>query len=296
MRDFIALVRRVEAAYGNLPWQDVVTRIRKEYYPGPRGGIDRGLMTSVTWDDLIDEREDSPGLAVPPVAMADVAAIRHRKVVTTDSGESIDIGHVLTGVDSFNFPGVAGSFARHDMEGPAAATWSGDVGSALAGWANDAPLDDASAATKLKFYDRLASRSDMLGDVDALAIAHGPNINLPAGAPLSQRLEAFYQAAPASGPAQRFHSFCRASHFNLASNQLDALAVARIREQILRFARGYNVKGAVTSAMILGGSSGVGAAAAIESTSMARVESGVGWFADHFASWVNAGLAAEGGH
>lgn len=42
--------------------------------------------------------------------------------------------------------------------------------------------------------------------------------------PLSQRLEAFYQTAPASGQNQRFHSFCRASHCNLASNALDAAA------------------------------------------------------------------------
>jgi hypothetical protein len=290
MSDFIALVRRIESAYGGRPWQDVVSRIRKEYYPGPGGGAYSGLKASFTWDDLIDEQEGMPGLEVPPVAMADVAAIRHTQVVTTTAGESVDIGHILTGVDSFNFPGVAGIFAAQGMEGPTAATWSGDVGSALANWANDAPLSDASAATKLQYYDRYASRSDMLGDVDALAVAHGPNLNLPASAPPSQRLEAFYQTTPATGQNQRFHNFCRASHFNLQNNSLDADAQARIRDQIVRFARGFNVTGAAVSGIIIatGGN--------IEDSSMGRIERDVGWFADHFVAWVNAGLAGEGVH
>lgn len=289
MRDFIALVRRIETAYGGRPWQDVVSRIRKEYYPGPGGGPYSGIIASFTWDDLIDEQQDLPGLQVPPVAMADVVAIRQHHVVATDGGESIDIGHILTGVDSFNFPRVAGVFANQGMEGPAAATWSGDVGSALVSWANDAPLNDTSAATKLTYYNRLANRSDMLGDVDALAVAHGPNLNLPASAPLSQRLETFYQTAPATGLSQRFHNFCRASHFSLAGNQLDPAARARIRDQIVRFARGYNVKGSAISGIIIGGGG-------IEYTSIGRIEAEVGWFADHFADWVNAGLASEGTH
>lgn len=290
MRDFIALVRRIEAAYAGRPWQDVVSRIRKEYYPGPGGGPYAGIIASFTWDDLIDEQQGLPGLEVPPVAMADVAAVRHHQVVTTDGGESIDIGHILTGVDSFNFPGVAGVFANQGMEGPAAATWSGDVGSALVNWANDVPFSDTSDATKVRYYDRFASGSDMLGDVDALAVAHGPNLSLPATAPLSQRLEAFYQTAPASGQAQRFHDFCRASHFNLVGNQLDPGARTRIRDQIVRFARGFNVKGSAISGIIMGGGGG------IEYTSMGRIETEVGWFADHFIAWVNAGLASEGTH
>lgn len=296
MSDFIALVRRIETAYGGRPWQDVVSRIRKEYYPGPGGGAYSGLRASFTWDDLIDEQEGMPGLEVPPVAMADVAAIRRTQVVTTTGGEAVDIGHILTGVDSFNFPGVAGIFAGQDMEGPAAATWSGDVGSALVHWATDAPVNDTSDATKLRFYDSFAGRDDMLGDVDALGMAHGPNLNLPPSAPLSQRLEAFYQTAPATGRSQRFHNFCRASHFNLSSNRLDAAAQARIRDQIVRFARGFNVEGSVYDALILsgGGGGGMPAPSTIEMTSRARIGREAAWFANHFIEWVNAGLATEG--
>ena len=104
MGNFIDLVRRIESAYGGYPWQDVVSRIRKEYYPGPGGGPYSGIIKDFTWDDLIDEQEILPGLEVPPVAMADVAAIRRSQTVTTKSGETIDIGHILTGVDSFDFP------------------------------------------------------------------------------------------------------------------------------------------------------------------------------------------------
>jgi hypothetical protein len=220
--------------------------------------------------------------------MADVAAIRHHQVVTTTAGESVDIGHILTGVDSFNFPGVAGIFATQGTEGPAAATWSGDVGSALVNWASNTPVSDTSAATKLRFYDSYASRSDMLGDVDALAVAHGPNLNLPAGAPLSQRLEAFYQTQAATGQNQRFHNFCRASQFTLANHRLDAAAGLRIRDQIVRFSRGYNVTGSALDGIIMANGGG------IENTTMGRIETQVGWFADHFIEWLNAGLAAEG--
>jgi hypothetical protein len=298
MRDFIALVRRIEAAYSGLPWQDIVTRMRKEYYPGP-GGTYSGITAAFGWDDLVDEQEGLPGLQVPPVAIADVAAIRRHQVVTTDGGEAIDIGHILTGVDSFNFPGVAGIFAAQGMEGPAAATWSGDVGSALVKWAVEAPSADTNAATKLRYYTSEAGQDDMLGDVDALAVAHGPNLHVAPSAPLSQRLQAYYLTTPTTGPRQRFHDFCRASHFNVVGNRLDAAARTRIRDQILRFARGYNVKGAIIDAMILSGSGGSGGSggmpdpAVYEMTTHARIEREVDWFANHFIDWLNTGLAAE---
>jgi hypothetical protein len=286
MADFIAMMRRIEQAYAGTPWQDVVSRIRKECYPGP-GGEYGGIKASFTWDDLIDEQEDVPGLEVPPVAMSDVAAIRRHHVVTTETGEHVDIGHVLTGADSFNFPGVNGIFARHNMEGPAAATWSGDVGSALVKWANEA-TDDKSE-TKKHYYDRLAGSSDMLGDVDALAMAHGPNLALPASASLSQRLEAFYQPAlPRIGTHQRFHGFCRASRFALENDQLDAAVRKRIRDQVLQFAQGYDIKGTIVSASIIGDGGSV------KDTPMGRIIDNVDWFANHFVDWVNAGLKAEG--
>ncbi|HEX2686523.1 MAG TPA: hypothetical protein VHN14_07890 [Kofleriaceae bacterium] len=45
------------------------------------------------------------------------------------------------------------------------------------------------------------------------------------------------------------------------------------------------------SGIVMGGGGG-----GIEYTSMGRIETEVGWFADHFIAWVNAGLAAEGTH
>jgi hypothetical protein len=120
-------------------------------------------------------------------------------------------------------------------------------------------------------------------------VAHGPNLNLPATASLSQRLEAFYQTAPATGQRQRFHDFCRASHFTLSGNRVDAAAKARIREQILRFSRGYEIAFPLAMA-------GSGADTPYEYTLAGRVERNVDWFADHFIEWVNAGLAAEGTH
>ncbi len=161
----------------------MASKIRKEYYPGV-GGRYGGITAAFTWNDLIDEQQDMPPLHAPPVAAADIQALRGSAQVTA-AGGSVDIGHVLTGVDSMNFPQVAGIFNLHDMSGPAAATWSGDVGSALVHWVTDAPMNDDTDATRLRFYESYASAEDMAGDYDGIAIADMSGV--PATAPLSSR-------------------------------------------------------------------------------------------------------------
>lgn len=284
--DFIALVKRVEAAYGGRPWQDIVTRMRKEYYPGPT--IYQQVLEPFTWNALIDEQSRLPGLEVPPVAMSDLAALRDHAVVTGPSGEAIDIGHILTGVDSYNFPHVSGTFAKGGIEGPAAASWGGDVGSALAKWAVDGVPGDQS---KQDFYNLLANPADMLGDVDGLALAHGPNLSLPPSASLSRRLEAFYQTAPDTGPKQRYHQFCRGAHFTLAGNVLDDASRARIKEQVTRFAHAFNHKGKVLDPLGFGR----GVQPPGYETSTQRIDREAGWFANRFIAWIHQGLASEGG-
>lgn len=241
MQDFIALVERVEAAYGGIPWQDVTTRLRKEYYPGP-GGAYSGLRDAFQWGDLIDEQDEMPALETPPVDIRDIAALRQSQVVTVGSDE-VDIGHVLTGVDSMNFPTVAGIFAAHDMEGPAAATWSGDVGSALVKYLRKESdtlehiQDDEQR--REEYYQNWASQKDMFGDYDGIAIAN--HNSLPESATLSERLRAYYIDSANSGVDRRFHNFCDASQLSYEGSTLTAESRERIQAQIANFADAFDI-------------------------------------------------------
>ncbi len=291
MDHFIALVERIENAYPTLAWQDVVSKIRAEQYPG-RGGEGSGIMRAFTWDDLIDEQDEIAPLQSSIASPADIAALRKSQSVTFN-GQTIDIGHVLTGVDSMNFPGTAGIFKRNNMSGPAAATWSGDVGSALTNWATNNPLNDSSAEGKLKFYTSYSSLDDLLGDMDGINLGGMPS--LPKTAKLSQRLRTYYKTAPAQGSSKRYTNFCSVSGFDVAGGRLQASAKAYIRQQILNFAVGYNIKGALADGMILsgGGMGGYVSPETYKITSAARIQDNIDWFSNKFIADLEAGLARE---
>jgi hypothetical protein len=291
MDDFIALVERIESAYSSLNWQIVVAKIRAEQYPG-RGGAYGGVMRAFTWDDLINEMDEVAPLQKEIASPADIAALRANQNVSFE-GKTIDIGHVLTGVDSMNFPGTDGIFERNKMSGPAAATWSGDVGSALTNWATSHPLNDLSAKGKEKFYQQYSSMDDILGDLDGINL--GGMASLPKSAKLSQRLRAYYKTNKANGASRRFHNFCSVSGFEIQNGKLSQAARAYIRTQILNFAIGYNIKGALADGMILsgGGYGGAVSAETIKLTSRARIEAHIDWFSNYFIQQLETNLAKE---
>lgn len=297
MADFIALVERIEAAYPTLAWQDVVSKIRMEQYPG-RGGEGSGIVRAITWDDLIDDQDEVAPLQSAIANPADIAALRSNQSVTFN-GSTIDIGHVLTGVDSMNFPTTAGIFANHNMSGPAAATWSGDVGSSLVNWATSNPVNDTSDAGKLRYYDSYTSMDDLLGDIDGINIGGMPA--LAASANLSQRLRAYYTTSPTSGASKRYTNFCATSGFDVSGGRLTPAARTYIRQQILNFARGYNIKGSILDSFIMGSGGAMGGYGGIgyvppqtiEITSGARIGANIDWFSNHFIAQIEAGLANE---
>lgn len=294
MNDFIDLVERVEAAYAGYAWQDVASKIRKERYPGP-GGRYGGIKASFTWDDLIDEQQDLSPLQTSHIPIEDIAALRTTGSVT-HNGQTIDIGHVMTGLDSMNFPETNGIFERHNMSGPAAATWSGDVGSSLVNWATDAPLNDASAARKERFYTSYTSVADLLGDIDGINIGGMPNIG--ASDSLSLRLKKYYRVNVSTQANKRYTNFCQVSGFQQVNGALSSSARAYIREQVLNFARGYNIKGSVLDGFIMGGGGmggygGFGGANNYEMTSRARITDNVDWFTNRFIQDIESGLSSE---
>lgn len=287
--DFIAVVQRVEAAYPGAPWQDIATRIRKEFYPGPSGAYG-GIKAAFTWDDMIDEQEDIPPLDSGRVAMEDIVGLRKAQ----QSLLGLDIGHVMTGIDAMNFPGTAGIPRMHGVSGPAASTWSGDVGSALTNWANQATLNDQSDQTKEKFYKDYASLDDLIGDIDGINIATMGG--LPENAPLSARLRRYYKGEGTSQPtaSRRYHSFCEKSGFSLAGNKLDASARAYIQDQVLRFAKAFNISGSVTDALILYGEQNPFTInETLKMTTASRINDNVQWFSERFVTELESRLSSE---
>jgi hypothetical protein len=264
--DLITLVQRVEAAYPGENWQGVVTRIRKSYYDG------------FLWDSMIADRSSYGGLAWPPLAVGDFKAFATAKnhPELKVNGESIDIGHVFTGLDAMNFPKTGLIMGAAGVEGPPGATWGGDVGSALAEWDLSSERKDDE---REKYYQKLASNDDMLGDVDGIAITQKP-ADIPADK-LSERLRWYYQGLNGgkSGASQRFTKFCQASGFNWtgkgAGIQLDAAARKHVRDQINEFAIAWREKG--------GGVPGFNW----------FHDKDLDWFTNRFVSWVQNGLAAE---
>ncbi|WP_233104110.1 DUF4157 domain-containing protein [Haliangium ochraceum] len=292
MEDFIALVERIESAYTGWGWQNITSSIRKEYYPGRGNALER-KKAEFTWGDLIDAQEDISPLQSPPVAAADIAALRSTAVIAT-AGGAVDIGHVLTGVDSMNFPQVAGIFELRDISGPAAATWSGDIGSALVAFATD------NDSTREGCYEAFARTEDMLGDYDGIAIANMDEAKIAdvqADTPLSERLRKYYLEAPEQGVSRRYHNFCTASGFDISNGELDSSAGEKIRAEILAFANAYNIEGSVydnfssVAHLITLGMAGTPGDS--EETTRNRIAANLDWFSQHFIDAVNEGLKSE---
>ena len=293
MEEFIAVVESIESAYPTFSWQDVVTKIRKEYYPG-EDNFAGDAIDSFKWDDLIDEQDSVKPLDDQIADPKAIAALRKTKNVT-HNGQTIDIGHVLAGVDSMNFPGTGGIFKGGKISGPAAATWSGDVASALVHWAESASLTSTSDDLKVKSYNQFAALNDMLGDYDGINL--GGMAALPPHASLSQRLRSYYINSADTGANRRYYNFCVVSGFEIQNDKLAPAARAYIRQQILEFAHVFNVRGSVRDAVLMSGESvareGAVAAPSTGSTTRDRIEKQVDWFVDRFIDELEAGMLAE---
>ncbi len=277
--DFVRLVQRFEQAYPQCAtdWQLCATMLRK-----------LTAYNTSQWNQLVADRADTSRPWVPPMNAADYVALDGRSgILLPTPGGNIDVTHVLTGIDSMNFPHVgvamqaaAVAMSGTTLEGPMAATWSGDVGSALAGFGTHNRSD---LTTRDDYYNSFASSDDMLGDIDGIALGGVPNV--APNAPLSQRLSAYYgQGASATGAGtveRRFAAFCTRHGFTVTGSgtarTLDSATRTRIRDQINSFAWLFCVN--------------------IDRTYAVRPRpyspADLDWFTTHFVNWVEAGLRRE---
>jgi hypothetical protein len=269
--DLLNLIRRAEAAYPGDDWRGITTRIRKSYYDG------------FLWDSMIADRSSYPGLSWPPMALEDYKAFTEakRNPELQINGQSVDIGHVFTGLDAMNFQNTGTVMWAAGVQGPPGATWAGDVGSALAMW--DLEVGTGDRNRRQEYYDRYASSDDMLGDVDGIAASLMPAGGEAAmgGNKLSDRLSWYYRGFNGSGggASMRFTNFCRAAGFTWTGRgsgiTFNSGSRTTIRTQVNNFGQAFRLRN--------GGYPGA---------NWFR-DQDIDWFTDQFIAWVVQGLARE---
>jgi hypothetical protein len=196
---FVAYLGEAEQAFAADSPADVLSRIRNTYYSGflveqllpdarARGGrtlhgnprLGRTALRHLT------ARADENGVGDNPAPY-----------LLLPSGEQVDVGHLVLGLDALLHPRTAVPFSAYGVPNIDATGWVADVGMASV-WTTKhtegEPDPRASrrlaAADRDAYYRMSAPDADLLGDVDVFALwaAWG----LAAGQPLSAALRAYY--------------------------------------------------------------------------------------------------------
>jgi hypothetical protein len=105
-------------------------------------------------------------------------------------------------------------------------TWVGDVASAAVEWKTAHPHPKG-GTTKQSYMDEYAPESDLIADIDGLAIASKKGFAFDPLGPLSANLERFYFPTGArEGKNRRFHNFCAFEGFGLEADGVTLTAAA----------------------------------------------------------------------
>ena len=196
---FIAYLEEAERAFATDSPVDLLSRIRNTYYSGflveqllpdarARGGhtLHGSPLLGRTAHRHLTARADENGVGDNPAPY-----------LLLPSGEQVDVGHLVLGLDALLHPRTAVPFSAYGVPNIDATGWVADVGMASV-WttkhAEGEPDPRASrrlaAADRDAYYLMSAPDADLLGDVDVFALhAHW---GLAAGQPLSAALRGYY--------------------------------------------------------------------------------------------------------
>lgn len=198
-----------------------------------------------------------------PLGGARQRAIFEEQLVRTPAGATIDVGHVIAGIEAGG-PLPASALLVERLTGcqlRAAVTWSGDLGEAIAEYLVAGGAPDGSSAEMAVFFNRYASPEDLLGDLDGYILG--------AVLPDAPDIASLLTTAYLDGELEpvRFRRFVA-----LFGDDLDAL----VSRETICFARAL---------IQLGGASGPANAADVATAAPPFVE--------RFLTFVRAGVAAE---
>ena len=183
---------------------------------------------SKIWDDIITSRPWAPGNDPTPKLGANLlSALQASKEIKFDSSASstsIEISHLLTGLDAMMNPqnpailltqAFGGIYLQTNVLNHALATWAGDVASAATNYTICVDFLKFSASYD-DFFKDLASDADLEGDIDAYAAWAALNYSVPnapalqLNLPISEVLMQYYRLKNTLGGqarAQRFEVF-----------------------------------------------------------------------------------------
>lgn len=300
MVQYIDLVRRVEAAHPG--W----TALRTAQ------AIMRTKYHTSGWDWLLPSSAGTAGVpATGGVTASDVTTLAGEFDVQLPQGGLEDASHVVASIvaaaerlaPSTNSSGgvIAGVVVAQPPPGLTQldiASWAGDPGSAAGEWMTAHPHPKG-GTTKQAYMDEFSPESDMIGDIDGVAMASGTaaaGFAFDNTRPLSENLTRFYfPSLPREGKNRRFHIFCSALGFALEPDgvTLTAGAVAAIDARIKAFADWYTANDPnILSWMTIHGNS-QNLFNPIPRLWITRANDWR-WFAAKFRDFVQRNLTAEG--
>jgi hypothetical protein len=254
--DFIRYIEAVEKIYSEGPTspfpqdtpQDILTRIRQEYYPGD-------AIFPMAFDFLIPDAPivlhfgleairrkisiPSPATALPPLKKEDPNAYKHLIAKADENAkqdnpspyiigpnqEKIDLGHALLGLDALLHPRTSNPFLAFGIPNIDPASWIADLALAVY-WTqtrgDGAPKvyvgEDSSPGGHQKSFDiyyyMSAPDEDLFGDADSFGLFE--QWNAKPGQRLSEVLRGYYFGISPLRPLvkQRWRIFCKANNLN----------------------------------------------------------------------------------
>jgi hypothetical protein len=311
MRQFIDLVRKIEAANPGLSALQIAEKIRKSKYH------------TYAWEKLLPSSKTStPVTATGGVTAEDVATLSGEYTITLPQGGQSDPSHIVAALVAnaeTKAPGwpisevIPSGVPRLDF-----ASWAGDVGAAAGKWMVAIPI--SSGRTKQDYMNEEAPESDLIADVDGVAMtatSTSSGFVFNPSLPLSDNLEHFYfPIATRAGKNRRFHTFCAVEGFALEADgvTLSNNAVQTIGSRIHAFAdfltrndpdiliwmsqhAGPSLSGSPPVTPFGGGEPGLfgsgGLFDPIPKQWIARANDWT-WFAQQFCNFVQRNLKAEG--
>jgi hypothetical protein len=226
--DFITYVEAVEQAYPSDTPEEILTRIRQEYY----GGVAfRRLMVNAPSTEVLRGDAGNPSRVLDPrignaayrhlTAKADENATGDNPspyIVMPDQSQ-IDVGHLLLGLDSLLHRQTGEPYTKYGIEGIDPASWPADLALASfwTSYHDRAQRPHKTAAVKPKvsdfdiYYKASAPTQDLLGDADSFGTYE--QWQTTKGQSLSQVLSAYYlgTSTTAAGVDRRWRTFCAAN-------------------------------------------------------------------------------------
>jgi outer membrane protein OmpA-like peptidoglycan-associated protein len=223
---FIFLVNCLEKRLGLTKAADApktLSLLRQLYFGNAPWSTQRNR--SKIWDDIITSRPWAPGNdPTPKLGAKLLSALQASKEIKFDSSTSstsIEISHLLTGLDAMMNPQnpsihAAGPiYLQTNVLNHALATWAGDVASAATNYTICVDFLKFSASYG-DFFKDLAEDADLEGDIDAYAawaaLNSAPNAPVPLqlNLPFSEVLMQYYRlknTPGGQGRATRFEIF-----------------------------------------------------------------------------------------